>query len=235
MDLRHLRILRLSRNLIGFYDGRVPGLRFSAEPNWVDDGALSLGICSYAVVDGGEALVYDTHVSVEHAAAIRRHLEVLGVRRITVVLSHWHLDHIAGAAAFADCEIAAARLTGEILGRERAAIEAGTSGDGPPPVSPLVPPTTLLEEDTRLKVGTLRVVARPFTIHTADGLVVHLPDEGVLLAGDTLEDTVTYVSEPEALATHLGELERLRRLEASRISPTTAARACSRCRATARG
>ena len=36
-------------------------------PNWVDQGALSLGIASYAIVDGGEALVYDTHVSVEHA------------------------------------------------------------------------------------------------------------------------------------------------------------------------
>jgi cyclase len=159
MDLRHLRVLRLSRHLIGFYDGRISGVRFSAEPNWVDDGALSLGICSYALVDGSEALVYDTHVSVAHAAAIRRHLEGLGVRRITVVFSHWHLDHIAGTEVFADCEIVAGRPTGETLARERAAIEAGTSGEGPPAVSPLVLPTTLLEGDTRLDVGALRVVA----------------------------------------------------------------------------
>ena len=40
-----------------------------------------------------------------------------------------------------------------------------------------------------------------------------------MLAGDTLEDTVTYVSEPEALEVHLSELERLRRLRAAHIYP----------------
>ena len=30
-----------------------------------------------------------------------------GVRRFTVVLSHWHLDHVAGTEAFADCQIIA--------------------------------------------------------------------------------------------------------------------------------
>ena len=134
MDLRSLRVLRLSRNLIGFYDGRIPGLRFAPKPNWVDDGALSLGICSYALIDGSDAIVYDTHVSVEHALAIRRKLEQLGVRRIVVVLSHWHLDHVAGTEAFADCEIVASRLTGGLLTREQAAIEAGTSDHGPPAI-----------------------------------------------------------------------------------------------------
>jgi hypothetical protein len=46
-----------------------------------------------------------------------------------------------------------------------------------------------------------------------------LPEEAILLAGDTLEDTVTYISEPESLETHLVELERLRRLGASHIYP----------------
>ena len=50
--------------ILAFYDGRVDGYRFAAEPNWVDDGALSLGIASYALVEGDEALIYDTHVSV---------------------------------------------------------------------------------------------------------------------------------------------------------------------------
>jgi cyclase len=159
MDLRHLRILRLSRHLIGFYDGRVPGLRFSPQPNWIDDGALSLGVCSYALVDGADALVYDTHISVAHAAAIRRELERLGARRIVVVLSHWHLDHIAGNEAFADCEIVASRLTGEMLVREQVAIEAGASDEGPPAISPLVLPTTVLDGETWLSVGDLLVAA----------------------------------------------------------------------------
>ena len=37
---------------------------------------------------------------------------------------------------------------------------------------------------------------------------------GILLAGDTVEDTVTYVSEPDRLEAHIGELERMRGLDA---------------------
>lgn len=46
MITQHLRTHRLTDSLIGFYDGRVPGQAFGSEPNWVDDGALSLGTCS---------------------------------------------------------------------------------------------------------------------------------------------------------------------------------------------
>ena len=94
--LDHLRILEPHPNILAFYDGRVPGYRFAQGDNWIDDGALSLGIASYAIVDGAEALVYDTHVSLAHARAIRETLSARGVTKFTVVLSHWHLDHIAG-------------------------------------------------------------------------------------------------------------------------------------------
>ncbi len=67
----HTRILRPAEGILAFYDGRVEGYRFAPAPNWVDEGAISLGIASYAVVDGDEALVYDTHVSVEHGRLIR--------------------------------------------------------------------------------------------------------------------------------------------------------------------
>jgi cyclase len=215
---QHLRTLRLTESLIGFYDGRVAGQAFGSEPNWVDDGALELGICSYALVDGAEALVYDTHVSVEHAAVVRRTVEELGARRITVVLSHWHLDHVAGTEAFADCEIVANSLTAELLTGHRAAIEAGTH-EGPPPISPLVMPTTTFEGRTHIDVGRLHVELLQFDIHSRDATVLHLPAEGLLLAGDTVEDTVTYVAEPEGLATHLGELRRLRGLSFERLYP----------------
>ena len=103
-------------------DGRIAGHRFAPEHNWVDDGALSLGIASYALVDGDESLVYDTHISVPHARAVRTALEGRGVGRFTVVLSHWHLDHIAGTAAFADCEVIANRRTAAHMSRCKEAI-----------------------------------------------------------------------------------------------------------------
>ena len=218
MNLEHVRTLRLSEHLLGFYDGRVPGQRFADAPNWIDDGALSLGICTYALVDGADAIVYDTHISVAHGTLIRRTLERLGVRHITVVLSHWHLDHVAGTAAFADCEIVASRLTGERLIRHQRAIEAGTL-EGPPAIAPLVLPTTVFDGQAELAAGTLRATLVGFDIHSADGTALHLPSERLLLVGDMLEDTVTYVSEPERLQVNLGELDRLRLLGAHRIYP----------------
>jgi len=69
--MEYLRVLRPAPDVYAFYDGRVDGYRFDPRPNWVDDGALSLGIASYAIVSGSAALVYDTHVSLEHAKRIR--------------------------------------------------------------------------------------------------------------------------------------------------------------------
>jgi hypothetical protein len=70
-----MRVLRPAEGVYAFYDGRVDGYRFADGLNWVDDGALSLGIASYAIVAGDEALVYDTHVSVEHGRVIHAVLE----------------------------------------------------------------------------------------------------------------------------------------------------------------
>jgi cyclase len=219
VDTTTLRVLRLSDHLFGFYDGRVPGAGAARRPdNWIDDGALSLGICSYALVDGPDAIVYDTHVSVEHAQAIRQFVERLGARRIRVVLSHWHLDHIAGTEAFAGCEVIASRATSELLLEHRAAIESGAL-EGPPPIRPLVLPTTLYEGRLEIDTENHRVELVQYDIHTRDATIIHLPGERLLLAGDTVEDTVTYLSEPERIEAHIVELDRLRDLGARRILP----------------
>lgn len=214
----HLRILRPHPNILAFYDGRVPGVRFADGPNWVDDGALSLGIASYALLDGDEALVYDTHVSLAHADCIRWTLEQHGARKLTVVLSHWHLDHVAGNAIFSDCDIIACAKTAAHLARRRTAIEAGTC-EGPPCIAPLVMPTRTFEGRMTVMVGGLSVELIEFDIHSDDGVVLWLAQHQLLLAGDTLEDTVTYVAEPANLARHLPELDRLAALGAVRILP----------------
>jgi glyoxylase-like metal-dependent hydrolase (beta-lactamase superfamily II) len=216
--MMHLRVLEPHPNVLAFYDGRVPGYRFAAGSNWVDDGALSLGIASYAIIDGSDALVYDTHVSVPHAKAVREVLAARGVRRFTVALSHWHLDHIAGNDVFAGCEIIACKRTAEHLAEHRNAIEAG-SYEGPPPIRPLVMPTRTFEGRQSIAVGRLTVELLQFDIHSDDGVVVWLERNRLLLAGDTLEDTVTYVAEPENLARHLRELDRLAGLSPARILP----------------
>ena len=100
-----------------------------------------------------------------------------GVRRIRVVLSHWHLDHVAGNAVFADCEIIAHALTDELLREHRAAIEAGTHA-GAPAIDPLVLPTTTYEGTLALEVGGVPVELRHVDIHSRDGTVLVLPGRG---------------------------------------------------------
>jgi glyoxylase-like metal-dependent hydrolase (beta-lactamase superfamily II) len=213
-----VRVLHPAPGLLAFYDGRVAGYRFAPEPNWVDEGAISLGIASYAVLDGDEALVYDTHVSVAHGGAIRAAVEAAGARRITVLLSHWHLDHVAGSEAFADCEVVASARTAAHLGEHRAAIEAGAL-EGPPAISPLLLPTRKIEVETELTIGSRLLRLVPVEIHSDDAIVVWEPATATLLAGDTVEDTVTFVDEPEAFPAHLSDLKRLLALAPEHVLP----------------
>ena len=150
--MHRTRVLRPAPGVLAFYEGRIEGYRFAEGRNWVDEGAISLGIASYAIVDGEAALVYDTHVSVEHARFVRETLEAEGASELTVVLSHWHLDHVAGTAAFPGAEVIASERTAEHLVQKQAAIEAGTL-EGPPAIDPLVLPTRTYSGRERLPVG----------------------------------------------------------------------------------
>ena len=216
-----MRVLHPAPNVLAFYDGRIEGVRaWSDAPNWLDDGAYGLGTCSYAILDGPDALVYDTQMSIPHADRIRQVLEANGVRSIRVVLSHWHVDHVAGNATFQDCEIIANTLTAQSLAEGKAALESGT-----PPIRPLIGPTRTFETRFDLRVGSIPVELHRFDIHSRDATVIVLPDAGLLFAGDTLEDPVTYVVEPDRLEHHLIDLDRLATLTFARILPNHGAAA----------
>ncbi|WP_088560612.1 MBL fold metallo-hydrolase [Arboricoccus pini] len=210
-----LRVLRPYPHLYAFYDGRVPGRRLlGPAPNWLDDGAFELGIATYAIVDGDEALVYDAHISLAHATRIREVLAAAGHTRLTLVISHWHEDHVAGNAVFADCPIIAHALTAERLEANKAAFAAAQ-----PPIAPLVMPNRLFKDRLALKVGRIEVELHHADIHSLDGVVVFVPKDRLLLAGDTLEDPITYVAEPDRLAVHRAALTGLDALAPSRILP----------------
>lgn len=216
--MHRTRVLRPAEGVLAFYDGREDGYRFAEADNWVDEGAIELGIASYAIVDGDEALVYDTHVSIEHGRFVRAAVEAEGATKLTVVLSHWHLDHVAGTEAFADCEVIANERTAELLAANRAAIEAGEH-EGPPAIDPLVMPTRTFSGRERIEVGDISVELIEAQIHSSDATLLWLADRKLLFAGDAMEDTVTYVTEPDALETHIAELDRIDELRPERILP----------------
>jgi glyoxylase-like metal-dependent hydrolase (beta-lactamase superfamily II) len=196
--------------VLAFYEGRDAAAPL---PGWQGE-AQALGIAAYAVVSGNAALVYDTHLSHAHGRTMRDALAARGVRRLTVLLSHWHADHVAGNAAFADGPILANPLTRDILLAERAALTAGV-----PAIDPLVLPTATVGDGEILRIGARSVEVRHVDAHSIDGCTLWLPDANVLLAGDTLEDPVTYVAEPDRLEAHLAGLDRLAALAPPRILP----------------
>ena len=118
--------------LISFFAGREQAGRHAEEHNWVDDSAIKLGTAMYAIHSGVEAVVYDTFTSVPHAEFVRGYLEKMGIRKFTVVLSHWHLDHIVRQCRVRRLRyhrhIAHARCAGQAQGRHRGGQGVGTTG-----------------------------------------------------------------------------------------------------------
>lgn len=208
-----LRILTPHPGIYAYYDGRT-GHRFHSEkPNWLDDGAFTLGVATYAVVSGTEALIFDAHITTDHAGAVNRHLRSLGVKKTTVVYSHHHRDHIAGAIAFPEAEFISHEETAKIIKQNQKDL-----AQDDPPITAVVPSRTYTDQ-IALQVGDIEVELHHFIIHTLDGTVLWIPSQGIALVGDTLEDTVTFISEPAKLPTHRSELKRLARFPIKKILP----------------
>ena len=133
-----MRLVRPAPNVLGFYDGRIDGVRAcSDEPNWLDDGAYAardLHLCRCRWAAG--ARLRNAYFAATMRAMIRQTLEDMGVRSIRVVLSHWHDDHMPAMQCSQDCEIIANTLTASALANNRAEIEGGV-----PPIKPLVLPS----------------------------------------------------------------------------------------------
>ena len=214
-----IEVTRLSDHLLFFFDGRdLPDSGTPAAEDWVADAAMKLGVGTYAIHRGDQALVYDTFTSVAQARWVRRYLEELGIKHFTVVLSHWHLDHIAGNEVYADSEIVSSALTRKVLQEKKAAIEAGTEW-GPPAIKPVVLPTATFEGQTILQVGDIAVQLRNVDIHSKDTTILYLPGERIALVGDTLEDPLTYMVEIEELPNHVTGLRAMRAMDIAAIFP----------------
>ena len=214
-----MRVFQINDHLTSFYDGRpAEAARAPDTRNWADYGALDVGVSTYVIRCGDQALVYDTFPTVQEARWVRDYLTKAGVKHFTLVNSHWHLDHVGGNAVYADVDRIATDKTIQLLSANKAAIEAGTEW-GPPAIKPLVVPNIGIVGDTNYYVGDIKVELRPVNIHSEDGLVIYLPNDRILLAGDTLEDTVTFIAEPENVVAQYKNMQQLKRCDIGRIFP----------------
>ena len=218
-----MEVFSITENLLGFYAGRDKcaangaGTR-PAQKDWAQFD-LDLGVCAYAFHHENRAIVFDTLVSPEHGRLLRAYLEEdAGIRHITVIFSHWHLDHVAGAAAFQGCPIVASEPTRRMLAHNRAAIEAGSLW-GPPPLKPVTLPDTTWLARAPLTLGDLELELIPWDIHTPGSLALYSGKGRILLAGDMLEDNIPCLNHPEAAHTYLIDLKNMANMDLAAIYP----------------
>ena len=215
----NMRVFEINDHLLSFYDGRPAETAAPAgKQNWADFGAMNVGVATYVIHRGDRALVYDTYPSAQQARWVRDYLVKIGIRHFTVVNSHWHLDHVGGNAIYADVDRISTHKTFQRLTAEKAAIEAGVEW-GPPAINPMVLPNITISADTIYFVGDIKAELRPVNIHSEDGLVIYLPNDRILLAGDTLEDTLTFIAEPEQIPAQIENLQKMRHWDIDRIFP----------------
>jgi cyclase len=213
------QVIRINDHLLAFYDGRDPsGKRYRPEWNWVDDGAMKLGVATYAIHEGDQAIVYDTFTSPEQARWVRDYLERQGIRHFVVVLSHWHPDHVGGNAVYTDSNIIAPDIGREILAGLKDKIEAGEVF-GPPGIKPLILPNLAFHGQMDLYLGDLKVELHNTNVHSPDSAVILIPSDKILLAGDTLEDSVTFMVEIGDLPEHVKNLKAMKQMDFERIYP----------------
>jgi glyoxylase-like metal-dependent hydrolase (beta-lactamase superfamily II) len=151
----------------------------------VDHPAARRTLCNGGIVAGREGvLVVEAFASPEGAAWLSDEaLRLTGMRPTHVVLTHYHGDHVSGAAGYllagSRPEIMATRTTRRLIAEQ----EAGLPGDRPR-ARPLLLPDRLLagDEPTELDLGDRSVRIVPRRGHTPSDLVIAV--DGISFPGD---------------------------------------------------
>ena len=144
------------------------------------------------VVTPAGVVVIDALGSPELARELMREIKRLTGKVVThVIVTHYHADHIYGLQAFKDAgaRIIAGRAALEYLNSETAQLRLEASRDELFPwideKTRLVLADEWLDRERDLVVGGVRFVLKPVgPAHTPEDLVVYLPAEKVLFAGD---------------------------------------------------
>jgi len=160
------------------------------------------------IVIGNDAvLVVDTLTSAEEAEGFAAEIRKITDKPIRyVVNTHYHLDHALGNSFFADM---GARIIGHVKCRD-AILSGGEKMLGNPAAFGLpadfwvntrsVAPDMAFERGMILDLGgiTVKLIHTGFASHSAGSIIVHIPSEDVLFAGDILfTDFHPYIGEAD--------------------------------------
>lgn len=141
------------------------------------------------------SVLVDARTSLREGRELQRHVAELDVPPLTaIVVTHHHLDHVLGAGAFPGLPVwgstgcrEALRASG-LLQKEEWLTWLPEEQRPHLRQSPLVVPTRTVDGRRTLDLGGRSIeLLVPGHGHTDHDLVVHVPDAGVLCAGDLVE------------------------------------------------
>ena len=180
---------------------------------------------------GKRAIVFDTMESVANGKRVKDYLHNLGITRFIVVNTHWHFDHIGGNSLYQDDIIIATAKSRERMEQNKGLIETGEKGEvgrSPNEVDttafieisfPVVYPNITFNSTLELYLEDIKIELFNIHIHTRDCLVGYLPQEKVLIPGDTLEAPLPLIIEVENIPVHIENLKKLNELDIKMIIP----------------
>lgn len=165
-----------------------------------------LGTSNSGLVNRGGGLVVDTFWDLPHTRALMREYgRVWKAPARRVVNTHENGDHCWGNQLFEGAEIIAQRLCAEAMGRSESPVAmqaiAAQTGSEDPAVADLArrlagwdfsgievaKPTLTFDDELELDLDGVAVrLIHVGPAHTAGDLLVHLPEQGVVYAGDVL-------------------------------------------------
>lgn len=180
---------------------------------------------------GKKAVVFDTMECVANGKRVKDYLQDQGIESYTVVNTHWHFDHIGGNSLYQNDNIIATANARQRMVQNKNLMETGGKGEigrDPGDVDtiafietsfPVVLPNMTFKDSLELHLDNLRIELFQIHIHTRDCLVGYLPEEKILIPGDTLEAPLPLIIEVGNIPTHIENLKKLKSMDIEMIIP----------------
>ena len=143
--------------------------------------------------------------------------ERAGSRRMVVVNTHHHWDHVYGNAAFAHTDIVAQRACPRLIQAQLGS--ADESLQLPPPEGVPLPNITFGDRLTYSDAGeSVHLIHTPG--HSEDSLVVFLTESRLLLGGDTVEWPLPNFAQRDGMREWVRTLRQLKQLPVDLVAPS---------------
>lgn len=197
-----------------------------------------LGWSNSGLINRGGGLVVDTFWDLPHTRElIRQYSSVWKQPARRLVNTHNNGDHCWGNQLFEDAEIIGHRLCAEAIEKEnpqRLQMLKMAAGSGDPALEALAqalsvydfsgielkPPTTLIEDRLELNLDGLAVeLIYVGPAHTAGDVIIHLPEQRVVFAGDVIFRLCTPIGWEGTFAGWMNALDKIAELQPEVIVP----------------